>query len=180
MIYSILFATLATISALYWKRKYVPAQVARGAADFKRNGAADDLQVGYHSREFWRRVWPGLACCVVPPVPLAFVNWSATALGFGAMAALLLGIFIRDFTTKLNLARIANGETHLSEWYASGASKSWPDAKAWNRARLDNNLATYVQQSYANGYLKAIVLNAYRWCLLVAGLLGAGAVYLSI
>lgn len=185
MIYSILFVILVGISCWYWRHKYVPTEVAQNAADFKRNGSLDNLQRAYHSGEVWSRVWPGLACCVVPSLSFALSNLTSCLLGFAAVATLLLGVFVRDFTPKLNLARIANGETHLSEWFASGASKSWPDAGSWKSARAKSATSAasalgYDQQAYANATMKQTILRTYRLCLAASAALAAAAVLVAV
>lgn len=215
MIYSILFLNLAALAYWYWRYKFIPREVAQNAADIKANGAADNLQRGYHGRETWSRIWPGLACCVVPAVAPALllvalhwlashfivalvpvlsrfgaVSWVAVALAFLAMAALLAGAFARDFTPLLNLARIANGDTWLSEWFASGASKSWPDAKAWRYARRavpgydgpggDDDETNAKRQAAADTRMKEIVLSAFFWCRLAAGALAVAAAFFHI
>lgn len=183
MIYSILFAILAAISYGYWRYKFIPAEVAQNAADFVANGAADNLQRGYHGRETWSRIWPGLACCVVPSLSFALSNLTSCLLSFLAMAALLAGAFARDFTPKLNLARIANGDTWLSEWYASPASKSWPDAACWKRTRneykADPENCLLSEQEYANLLLLQLLNRTWLWARLAAGALAVAAVVVA-
>lgn len=179
MIYALIFIILASISYWLWRYKIITAEVALNAADIKANGSQDNLQRGYHGRRGWARIWPGLACCVVPAAPLAFANWGVAALGFLAMAALLAGAFARDFTPKLNLARIANGDTWLAtEWYASPASKSWPDAGAWKETRSGKVLlfTQAEEQIYANATMKKSILSTWLWCRIVAGAAAISAI----
>jgi hypothetical protein len=182
MVYSVLFLVLAALAYWYWSAKFVPKEVRENAADFEANGSADDLQQGYHGRETWSRVWPALACCVVPAAPLAFVNWGAAGLGFLAMVALIGGYFARYFTPLLNLARSV-GRPDIGEWYASPASKSWPDAAAWKdtRAKYADSAARtlgYDQQVYANAYLRH--LRTWLYCRAAAFLLACAAVALTL
>ncbi|MGI4864131.1 MAG: hypothetical protein ACRYFZ_09440 [Janthinobacterium lividum] len=177
MIYLIIFSILATVSYWLWRYKFIPAEVKLNAADIAANGSQDSLQRGYHSRRSWARVWPGLACCVVPAGALAFASWWAASLGFGAMAALLAGCFARYFTPLLNLAM------HLAykpEFYASPASKSWPDAAAWVKVRRSHYLTDADEQAAANDKLKSIVLTTWYECLAAAALLAVAAGWVAI
>ena len=179
MIRAILFLALAALAYWYWSAKFVPREVRENAADFEANGAADDLQQGYHGRETWSRVWPALACCVVPAAALAFTNWGAAALGFLGMVALIGGYFARWFTPLLNEARTAT-RPDVTTWYASPASKSWPDAAVFKPLRAkypDASNATL--QPAANLALQVLLTRTWLWCRLAAALLVVGAVALT-
>jgi hypothetical protein len=180
MIYIILFLALAALVYWYWSAKFVPKEVRENAADFDANESADDLQRGYHGREMWSRVWPALACCVVPVAPLAFVNWGAAALGFLAMVALIGGYFARWFTPLLNEARTAT-RPDVTTWYASPASKSWPDAAVWKRARKKGYpLSATDAQLYASGLLQELLTRTWLYCRAAAFLLACAAVALTL
>lgn len=180
MIYSILFATLAVIAYRYFRHSFIPKEVRGNAADFDADGANDTLQRGYHGRELWSRVWPALACCVVPAAPLAFVSWGAAALGFLAMAVLLTGTFARWFTPLLNEARTAT-RPDVTTWTASGASKSWPDAAVWKEARkAPADMLPADRQDYANHLLEKLLNSTWRYARIAAALLSLGAVAVAI
>lgn len=179
MIYSILFTILTALSYWYFRYKFIPKEVRENAADFEANGSADDLQQGYHSRETWSRVWPALACCLVPATPLAFATWPASGLAFLAMMALIGGAFARWFTPLLNLARVAAGQWWITEWTASAASKSWPDATAWVRVRR-RLLPNTDNQPAANAEMKSIILRTWLQCRIAAALLAAAAAWVAI
>lgn len=181
MIYSIIFFVLAALSYWYWSAKFVPTEVRENAADFVVDGANDTLQQGYHSRQSWSRLWPALACCVVPAAPLAFASWGAAALGFLAMVALIGGYFARWFTPLLNEARTAT-RPDITTWYASPDSKSWPDAKAWKETRSGKALMfTHAEeQLYANATMKSIILTAWLWCRIAAAAAAATAAWVAV
>jgi len=131
MIYSILFVILAALAYWYWSAIFIPKEVRENAADFIANGSADDLQAGYHGRETWSRIWPALACCLVPAIPLTLGGGvGGGVLGFLSMVALIGGYFARWFSPLLNEARTAT-RPDITTWYASPASKSW-----WPKPRI--------------------------------------------
>lgn len=189
MIYSILFAILAYFSYRYFRYKFIPKEVRENAEDFNRNGSADDLQRGYHSRELWSRVWPALACCALPALtPALFlrlglgsqVNGWAPTLSFLAVAVLLTGAFARFFTPLLNEARTAT-RPDITTWYASPASKSFPDAAVWKEARkAPAEMLPADRQDYANHLLEKLLTSTWRYCLLAAALLALGAVAVAV
>jgi len=180
MIYTAIFLFLAGLAYWYWSRVFVPREVRENVADFEANGAADDLQQGYHGRETWSRVWPALACCVVPAAALAFTSWGAAALGFLGMVALIGGYFARYFTPLLNLARHAT-RPDITEWYASPASKSWPDAAVYKKARkIKAAIPGLDLQTVANNLLRELLTRTWLWCRLAAALLAVGAVALTL
>lgn len=186
MIYALIFIVLGAFSYRYFRYSFIPKEVRENAADFDADGANDTLQRGYHGRELWSRVWPALACCVVPTLPLYLPlslgeggsTW-APVLGFLAMAVLLTGCFARFFTPLLNEARTAT-RPDVTTWTASGASKSWPDAKAWRDIRKKDFATPAAQQSAANDEMKEIILSTWRYARIAAALLSLGAVAVAV
>lgn len=179
MIYSILFVILAALSYWYWRFTFIPQEVRENAADFEANGSADDLQQGYHGRETWSRVWPALTCCVVPSLSFSLSNLTSCLLSFLAMVALIGGSFARWFTPLLNLARVAAGQWWITEWTASAASKSFPDATAWVRVRR-RLLPETDNQPAANAEMKSIILRTWLQCRIAAALLATAAAWVAI
>jgi hypothetical protein len=171
MIYSILFVILAIISYRLYTRKIVPAEVKLNADAIAANGSADDLRRGFHQRRSWARVWPALACCLVPSLSFSLSNWISLLLSFLAMAALLGGYFARYFTPLLNEAR------GLPYWYASSDSASWPDAAIYKKLRRANQwVPDEFLLSQARANLKTLLTRVWRWCRLAAGALAVAAV----
>jgi hypothetical protein len=183
MVYRILFLVLAVLCYWYWSAKFVPKEVRKNVADIAADGANDTLQKGYHARRTWVRLWPALACCVVPAAPLAFVNWGAAGLGFLAMVALIGGYFARWFTPLLNEARTAT-RPDITTWYASPASKSWPDAKIWRQVRADTAASITSgppnPQRYANELLQKLLTRTWLYSRAAAFLLACAAVALTL
>lgn len=187
MIYALIFVVLGAFSYRYFRHSFIPKEVRENAADFDADGANDTLQRGYHGRELWSRVWPALACCVVPTLPLYLPlslgeggsTW-APVLGFLAMAVLLTGSFARWFTPLLNEARTAT-RPDVTTWYASPDSKSWPDAAVFKPLRAKYPTADNATlQPAANLALQALLTRTWRYCRITAALLSLGAVAVAV
>jgi hypothetical protein len=177
MIYSILFVILASISYWLYTRKIVPAEVKLNADAIAANGAADDLRKGFHQRRSWARMWPALACCLVPSLSFSLSNWISFLTSFLAMAALLGGFFARYFTPWLNVAMELD---YKPEWYCSPDSASWPDAAIWKKLRRANpGIPDSLLLAEARTKLKALLESVWLWCRLAAGALAVAAVVVA-
>ncbi|MDJ0367370.1 hypothetical protein QMK33_19655 [Hymenobacter sp. H14-R3] len=164
---------------LLWRR-FTASEVKLNDRDITANGAADDLRKGYHQRRGNVRALVAGGLVLVAGLPLAPRGRLPYLLASVGLLALLAGYFARYFTPLLNLARIAAGRTDLSEFYASPDSASWPDAAAWKEARHGNNLAKYVQQSYANDYLRRMLTRTWWACRSISLVLFLATCYLII
>lgn len=177
IIFSLLFMILASLSCWLYARKIVPAEVKLNADMITANGAADDLRKGFHSRRSWARVWPALACCLVPSLAFSLSNLPSLLLSFLAMAALLGGYFARYFTPWLNLALKLD---YKPENYCSPDSASWPDAAIWKKLRRANpGLPDNLLLAEARTNLKALLTRTWLWARLTAGALAVAAVVVA-
>lgn len=174
IIYSLLFLILAALSYWLYTHKAVPAEVKLNADMITQNGAADDLRGGFHQRRSWARVWPALACCLVPSLSFCLSNLPSLLLSFLAMAALLGGFFARYFTPWLNLAMKLD---YKPEWYCSPDSASWPDAAIWEKLRRANpGIPDNPLLAEARTNLKTLLTRTWLWCRIAAAAAAVSAI----